>query len=51
MENFSVGSAAMNLIYRILGRETNDLRDICKDLAAELGLSTLPIFVWRPTRV
>jgi hypothetical protein len=51
MENFSVGSAAMNLIYRILGRETNDLRDICKDLAAELGLSTLPISVWRPTRV
>jgi DNA-binding CsgD family transcriptional regulator len=39
MDNFSVGSAAMNLTYKILGHKTDDLLDILKDLAAELELS------------
>lgn len=39
MENFHAGSAGMKLTYKILGHKTDDLRDILKDLAAELGLS------------
>jgi LuxR family transcriptional regulator, activator of conjugal transfer of Ti plasmids len=39
MDNFSVGYAAMNLSYKILGHKTDDLLDILRDLAAELGLS------------
>ena len=39
MENFGVGSAAMKLTHKILGRETDDLRDILKDLAVELKLN------------
>jgi DNA-binding CsgD family transcriptional regulator len=39
MERFFVGPAAMNLIYKIIGRATDDPGAILTDLAAELGLS------------
>jgi DNA-binding CsgD family transcriptional regulator len=39
MERFCVGPAAMNLIHKVIGHETYDLRAILTDLAAELGLS------------
>jgi DNA-binding CsgD family transcriptional regulator len=39
MASFSVGPAAMNLIYKTIGHEADDLRAILTDFAAELGLS------------
>jgi DNA-binding CsgD family transcriptional regulator len=39
MESVTVGPAAMKLIHKILGHETEDLVDILKQLAPELGLS------------
>ncbi|HEY1863418.1 MAG TPA: hypothetical protein VGG77_06950 [Roseiarcus sp.] len=39
-------TAAMNLTYKILGRKTDDLLDILRDLAAELG--STHIFVCPP---
>ena len=39
METVNVGSAAMKLTYKIIGQKTDDLLDILKELAPELGLS------------
>ena len=38
MENFSAGAAEMKLTYKILGFETEDLLDILKQLAREIGV-------------
>lgn len=39
METISLGSAALKLSNKILGDTTEDLADILKDLASEIGLS------------
>jgi DNA-binding CsgD family transcriptional regulator len=39
MERFSVGPAAMKLIYKTLGFESEDLLDIIKQLALEIGVT------------
>src|SRR5271166_332330 len=39
MENISIGSAAIRLTDKILGNNTDDLADIMRAIAAELGLS------------
>jgi DNA-binding CsgD family transcriptional regulator len=41
MESVSVGSAAMKLTYTILGFETDDLVDILKQLAPEIGVDNI----------
>ena len=38
MDSVSVGSAAMKLTYKILGFESDDLLNILKQLAPELGV-------------
>jgi DNA-binding CsgD family transcriptional regulator len=50
MERFSVGSAAMNLTYKIIGHKTDDLPDILKELAAELGLSHIAYMRLAPNK-
>jgi DNA-binding CsgD family transcriptional regulator len=39
MESISVGPAAMKLTHKILGHTTDDLHDIFKELAPEIGVS------------
>lgn len=39
MENISIGSAAIRLTDKILGNNTDDLADIMRAIAAELGVS------------
>lgn len=39
MERFGVGPAAMNLASKIIGHKTDDLLDLFREFAAELGLS------------
>jgi DNA-binding CsgD family transcriptional regulator len=41
MESVSVGPAAMKLTFKILGHETDDLLEIMKQLAPELGISQI----------
>jgi DNA-binding CsgD family transcriptional regulator len=41
MESVTVGSAAMNLTYKILGHKTDSLLDILKQLTSELGVSNI----------
>ena len=39
METISLGAAALKLSNKILGDTTEDLADILKELALEIGLS------------
>ena len=41
MESVTVGSAAMNLTYKILGHKTDSLLNILKQLTSELGVSNI----------
>ena len=41
MESVTVGSAAMNLTYKILGQKTDSLLAILKQLTSELGVSNI----------
>jgi DNA-binding CsgD family transcriptional regulator len=41
MESISLGPAAMKLTYKILGLETDDLLDILKQLAPEIGVANI----------